>query len=145
MNCDFEIMQIGKRRLLRCRICRREVLTKSTGHVRAVCGAPRPPPGPGSMLARILAELGVKPTKKCGCKKFAAKMDRLGVEGCQARRIELARALQEKSGEFGLTDFLSAGLAVIKSGMALRINPLNPFLSLVDLAIERATALANGS
>jgi hypothetical protein len=147
MICELEQVAVSAdgKRLLRCEHCGREVATKLTGPMRAVCGPRLLTLGPGSELRLVFRELSITPKKDCGCKKFAKQMDKLGVDGCRAQRCELARRLQEKSAEFGLADFLTAGLRAITSGIALRINPLSPFLSLVDLAIERATARSSGS
>jgi hypothetical protein len=144
MYCQWQcIGKEGERFVHRCPKCK-QVVRRPTEvcRVKANCGpmAVVPSPeGPGTELRLIMDALGVRPLKNCGCTKFAAWMNEMGVDDCRAAREEIAAKLQAKSVEFGLDTFLTAGLRALTSGIALRINPLHPFLSLVDLAIERAS------
>jgi hypothetical protein len=52
--------------------------------------------GPGSVLARMLADLGVPHTRACGCADMAAQMDRWGWAGCLARREQIVAHLTER-------------------------------------------------
>jgi hypothetical protein len=139
-QCVTTATKSGDKWLHRCTICGRTQLFKNAdpSRVHMKCGKPHAP-RPGTELRRMFRVLGVTPAKNCKCKAFAREMDAMGVDGCRAAREEIAAKLQAKSAEFGLDTFLSAGLRALTSGIALRINPLHPFLSLVDLAIERAS------
>ena len=39
--------------------------------------------GPGTILAEMLAKIGIQPTSKCNCKKYAAKMNSWGADKCE--------------------------------------------------------------
>lgn len=65
-------------------------------------------------------------------------MNALGVDGCRANRAELVAELQAKSWDFSALDSLRAAGDALQTGLAWRINPLDRFGSLLDLAIERA-------
>lgn len=141
MNCELELVEARDGRyLLRCKKCGEEVLSRyaDPSMRQQKCDGKPKPKGPGIELRRVFHVLGIKPAKNCKCKQFAAWMDKLGVEGCRTQRVEIADKLQAKSKEFGLAAFFAGGWRAITTGLARRINPLHPFLSFVDLAIERA-------
>jgi hypothetical protein len=141
MNCQLELIEPRDGRYLhRCRKCKEEVLTRYADPAmrKQPCGGKPKAKGPGTELRRMFRVLGVAPTKNCKCKAFDAWMDTLGVDGCRAARDEIAVKMQAKSAEFGLDAFLKAGLGAFRTGLAFKLNWSTPFLSLVDLAIERA-------
>jgi hypothetical protein len=57
---------------------------------------PGPPCGPGCQLRRTLAWF-VRDDGKCGCKEYAAEMDRDGPDGCEARIDEIVAHLVEQA------------------------------------------------
>lgn len=96
------------------------------------------PHGPGTELKRILAKLGVNPSPSCDCNAKAKQMDAWGIEGCKQRREDIAKELGDNAPRWGWQDKVKAAALAVKTGLAFRINPLNPFLSLVDMAIKEA-------
>lgn len=66
---------------------------------------PEPPPsspppllfasGPGTELSKLIPE--IFSSSSCNCKKYAAKMDRWGVEGCEARFERIVKRLVIRS------------------------------------------------
>lgn len=97
--------------------------------------------GPGGELARLLAEIGAEPTSgKCSCAARAREMDGWGIDGCRERREEIKDWLREAYKGTSWRELFAAISAAAKSGLALRINPLDPFGSLLDEAIRRAEA-----
>lgn len=98
----------------------------------------RKPPGVGDHLKMLWQQLRIVPSKACGCESLRRKMNALGVDGCRANRAELVAELQAKSWDFSALDSLRAAGDALQTGLAWRINPLDRFGSLLDLAIERA-------
>jgi hypothetical protein len=94
--------------------------------------------GPGTELKKILAALGIQPGPQCTCNARAAQMDAWGVEGCRARRDEIAQWMRDGQGQWGWKDRLAAATKAVQTGLAFRLNPLDPFPGLIDEAIRRA-------
>lgn len=101
----------------------------------------RPPPGAGDELTRLVKQLGIAKTRGCGCAEMAREMNALGIEGCRAKRDELAARLRAKSKEYAWTDWASAAANAAVIGLALRLNWSDPFPGLIDLAIESTTRI----
>jgi len=108
---------------------------------------PRPWPlgyGPGSELKNILDGLGIVAPENCSCRSTMLAMDDLGVDGCRkefAGIVEQIRANAEKWGWgklSGMAKLPAAAAKAFLSGIAFKINPLDPFAGLVTEAIERA-------
>lgn len=146
MNCQLELVEARDGRYLhRCKKCKEEVQSRyaDPSMRKQRCGGRVKQKGPGTELRRVFHVLGIKPSKRCKCKQFAAELDKLGVDGCRLQRIEIAGRLEAKSAEFGLDAFLTAGVRAFRTGLAFKLNWSTPFLSLVDLAIERAEKAMN--
>ena len=95
--------------------------------------APPPPvPGPGVELAAIFKELGIAPTKSCGCTAKAAQMDAWGIEGCAVHRDEILAWMIEAYDATRLTEWLSAGAAALWQGKPKTIA------GILDEAVRRA-------
>lgn len=102
-------------------------------------GQPKPlPAGPGTELKKLLLSLGIASDDTCWCNKRAALMNEWGIAECRERRSEIASWLREKAEERSWVDKLQAARLAITTGIALSINPLDLYGSLVDIAIERA-------
>ena len=96
--------------------------------------------GPGTELKAILASLGIQPSPTCDCRARANQMDLWGVEGCKANREQIIKWMRDGQQRWGWKDKLSATAAAVKTGLAFKLNPLDPFPSLIDEAIRRAEA-----
>lgn len=98
--------------------------------------------GPGSELKAILSGLGVNPAPSCDCNAKARQMDEWGVEGCREHLDEIVQGIKENQERWGWKEAIAnlpkAGIKAIFSGLAFKINPLNPIESLVKLAIKQA-------
>lgn len=69
---------------------------------------------------------------------MADEMDRLGVDGCHARRAELLVHLRKAARKLGWADWFKAmGLAVLQ-GLAFKLDPTDPAAGLLDEALRRA-------
>lgn len=100
---------------------------------------PSPGYGPGTEMKKILASVGIVPTEKCDCTTKAAHMDAIGVESCKIHREHIVRWLKAGSEAWGWGSLVTTGFKAIFNGLAFRINPADPFGSLVDLSIRNAT------
>lgn len=122
--------------------CACGVVYERPGSVGTQADAPPPDPdfGPGTELTKILADLGAKPVTACGCKAKAAAMNRLGVDGCRREREKIVVWLAKAYHKLDWASAAQAMMAGVISAWSLKLNPLDPLGSLVDLAIERASA-----
>lgn len=105
--------------------------------------AEMPPPGPGTQLKAILAELGIKP-EGCGCNELAYQMDVWGVDGT---RLNAERILTQLRAEWTKRGWLEAGSVAAKAiaaGLAFRVNPFDPAPGLLNEAIRRAEEKERG-
>lgn len=107
---------------------------------------PAPPPGgpllagggPGTEMKAILQSLGLSESSGCGCQDVARAMDQWGPSGCRLRKDQILAHLRQAQARAGwLAKLKAAGLAVA-SGLALRLDPLDPAPGLLDEAIRRA-------
>ena len=51
----------------------------------------------GTELSKMIPDWAVQFEGACGCKDMAAKMDRWGAEGCEARRAQIVTHLMQQS------------------------------------------------
>lgn len=96
------------------------------------------PHGPGSELKKMLASLGVNPGPSCDCNAKAKQMDAWGVEGCKQNRETIIGWMRDGQGRWGWRDKVHAAAAAVTSGLAFKLNPLDPFPGIIDEAIKRA-------
>ncbi len=100
--------------------------------------------GPGTETKRILEKLDIHSQPGCDCNTKMAQMDMWGIEGCRLRRTIIVNWFKDNYKKWGwakLTDnqsYLSVAWKAVFSGLAFQINPLDPWGSLVDLAISNA-------
>jgi hypothetical protein len=55
---------------------------KLRGFGDAVAANPMPDSGPGGLLHNLIVACGFRPTKHCGCARFARQMNEWGWTGC---------------------------------------------------------------
>jgi len=106
--------------------------------------------GPGTELKLILNSIGIHPGPNCGCRGYMKTMNQWGVQGCMERRLEIAEHIKNMKKQWGWEDGINRLNPDLKtnkwkiiwktiaSGLVFKMNPINPELSLVDLAIARA-------
>lgn len=92
----------------------------------------------GTELHSMLALLGIQADEQCDCESFAREMDSWGVDGCVARRHEIIAKLEHARSKTNWLQNLGAALFAIRSGVAAKLNPIDPIPGLVDEAIRRA-------
>lgn len=94
--------------------------------------------GPGTELKKMLSAMGMEPAPGCSCRDRMKKMDAWGPEECRKRKQEILGWLRQEYEKQGWGSKVSAGWKALTSGLALHLDPLDPFGSLVDEAIRRA-------
>ena len=92
-------------------------------------------PGPGTHLASLLGRLGLSETPGCKCRSYSAQMDRLGVDGCTDRILEIVGWLRTEAQNRGLPFVDFVGRVLVNRAIA------NARRSLADAA---KTAAAQG-
>jgi hypothetical protein len=94
--------------------------------------------GPGTELTAIIKSLGIEASANCGCRAYAEQMDRWGVQGCLERHHQIAEHLRDQKDKWGWgAKFKAAGHAIF-TGLAFKLNPVDPYPGLVREAINRA-------
>jgi len=83
--------------------------------------------GPGSQLWRLLESLGVQHKSDCACLTRAEQMNAWGQAGCREHRDEILTWMREGQDRFGWRDKLTAATRAVTTGLAFRLNPLDPF------------------
>lgn len=102
--------------------------------------------GPGTELAKMLADVGIEPPANCSCKATMREMDELGVEGCREKKQVFVDRIKENAEKWGwgklstMHTLAGVGVKSMLSGLAWKVNWLDPFPGLVEEAIKRAEA-----
>lgn len=97
-----------------------------------------PGKGPGTELKKMLESIGITPSNACDCRHRANQMDVWGVDGCRKHFDTIVAWMREGQERWGWKERLSAAAKAVKSGLAFKLNPLDPFPSLIEEAIRRA-------
>lgn len=107
--------------------------------------------GPGTELKKIFVGVGINSSSTCACTTYMNQMDAWGDE-CEIRVDEIASHLKEQAEAWGwnsvitkdspealsISDKVSIGWKSITSGLAFKLNWLNPYPGLVREAIKRS-------
>lgn len=96
--------------------------------------------GPGSQLHEIFDSLEVRFAEGCSCRAKVKEMDSLGPEGCKAKRIEFVDALKKDSDRYSWSTKFKAAYKAVATGLAFKLNPLDPIASCFDEAVRRSEA-----
>lgn len=96
------------------------------------------PQGPGTELHNMLAELGINPSPTCECNERMTAMNDWRVAGCKENRETIIGWLRDGQVKWGWRDRMVAMAKAVASGIAFKLNPLDPMPGMVDEAIRRA-------
>jgi hypothetical protein len=96
--------------------------------------------GVGSHLWRLLSSLGIEHRDDCDCLSWAERMNAWGPAGCRQQRADIVTHMRASAQNYGWGDLAKAAAKAIATGLALRINPLDVYGSLLDEAIRLAEA-----
>lgn len=80
--------------------------------------------------------------ESCNCNALRSEMNALGVDGCRRMRDHLLVQLRDNAAHVPWTSYATATVAAVRTGIAWRLNPLDPVGSLLDEAIRRAESAA---
>lgn len=96
--------------------------------------------GPGTELKGILSRLGLNPKAGCSCEAIAREMDSLGPDGCALAIDRFVTTIDQNKEKWGwnVGHAISTGAKAIMSGLALKINPIDPIRSVIKLAIAKS-------
>ncbi len=92
----------------------------------------------GSILHKLLNDHGLTELPGCSCKSIINWMNRIGPQGCREQKEIIVKKLNESRELVSWSTMIRAGVAAVKSGLAFKLNPLDPIGSLVDEAIRLA-------
>lgn len=148
MKCDVEYLgttDLGWHRY-RCVHCGRTADVRQRDQVSMQCGvARRPPPstdGVGTRLQEALKrDLGISDAQCASCRQVMLEMNAAGVAGVRARRAHYAEHLRHAAEQQRWAVRLRAAAGALWSGLAWRLDPGDPYGSLVDEACRRQEAL----
>jgi hypothetical protein len=111
--------------------------------------------GPGTELKAILTSVGINPGPNCSCRGRMITMDEWGVEGCEQNFDTIVGWLVEGASSWGwdsfitkkaeegqphqlsLTEKMQIGWRSLTTGIAFKVNPMNPYPGIVSEAIHR--------
>jgi len=94
--------------------------------------------GPGTELKALLKSIGVSPSPNCDCNRVAAEMDRIGTKRCIERKAEFVEKLQAAYLKSSWLQRITAAGMALKTGVAFKINWINPVDGLFDEALRRS-------
>lgn len=99
-----------------------------------------PEPGPGTEFQKLVGELGLQAKSGCTCGALMRRMNDLGIAGCERERKQLLDELRSNYTTFSAADKAWAAYNAVVTGLAFKMNPLEPLPGLLDEAIRRASA-----
>lgn len=102
-----------------------------------------PGKGPGTELKHIMASIGVNPTPTCGCNSKAMQMDMWGVDECEKQFDTIVEWLRKGAPNWGWAERMRIAANAGLTGLAFKVNWVDPFPGIVRLAIDRARAREN--
>jgi len=97
-----------------------------------------PEQGVGSEFKEIVAGLGFQPSPGCGCNSLMQQMNRAGVAGCRKSFFTFVGQLKDNGSGYGWGSMLQAAFWAAMTGLAFKVNPLDPIPGLFEEAIRRA-------
>jgi len=100
--------------------------------------------GVGSQLWKLLGSLGIEHKTTCTCLSLAERMNALGPSGCREKSAELLEQMRKNQEQYDWTTWLKAGTLAVVTGLAFRLNPLDPLPGLLDEAIRLAELAGAG-
>ena len=125
-----------------------KAVTKTTVTTKTVI-TPRNPPmivvpgyGVGSEFKKLCSQLAIDMPPNCTCNALCRTMDEMGPEGVRASKEQLAGQIKANADNWGwtgkLAQFAKAGPKALLSGLAFKVNWLDPIPGMLDVAITRA-------
>ena len=91
--------------------------------------------GVGSQLWKILEKIGINHNAGCGCLDWAERMNLWGPELCDKNRKQIIEHMKKSAKNYGWGDVARAIRKAIKNKLIYKLNPLDPFGSLLNEAI----------
>jgi hypothetical protein len=115
--------------------------------------------GPGTELKAMLESVGIVAPPSCDCNAFMKQMDQWGIDGCRENFDAIVERLRKKSDDWGWTkvfadksketeenhqltmaEKIKIGIKTFTTGLAWKVNWLDPYPGLAEESIARAEA-----
>lgn len=100
----------------------------------------RPNPKPkelvGNAFETVVRSIGINKLGGCGCGSAKGEMNRLGIAGCRRERDRLIDRLRENARRVGWMQKLIAVPLSVWTGLAFKVNPLDPLPGMFDEAVR---------
>lgn len=136
LNCQYEKTEHPRGWVYTCRQCGDSLGPCKFDNLKLTKTCKEGPRArPGRELTRLLNELDIHPSEKCGCEAKASQMDKWGPDGCREHRAEIIGWLKEAVQEINWQERIRAAGAMLRTDW---FSVLDPFGSLVDEAIRRS-------
>jgi hypothetical protein len=100
--------------------------------------------GVGSQVWRLLESIGIKHNVGCDCLAWAERMNAWGPVGCRHARPLIVEHMRASAKSYGWGDVAKAVTKAVTTGLAFRLNPLDPFGGLLDEGIRLAEQVKAG-
>ncbi len=98
----------------------------------------QPLSGPGTEFRKLIEALKIQAPLGCSCAVLESRMNGLGVHGCLHNREQLLDDIKKNAAKVSwLAKLLAVGPALI-SGLAFKVDPLDPIPGLFDEAVRLA-------
>jgi SAM-dependent methyltransferase len=88
----------------------------------------------------LLSSLGIEHRDDCQCLAWAERMNAWGPAGCRQQRAAISAHMRDSARGYGWGDLTKAAAKAVTTGLALRLNPLDLYGSLLDESIRRTEA-----
>lgn len=94
--------------------------------------------GVGSQCWKLLESLGIEHKVNCPCIRMAIVMNQWGPEGCRENKEVIVEHFQKYYKNYGWAECIKAATKSVTTGLVFKLNPLDPFGSIVEESIKRA-------
>jgi hypothetical protein len=114
---------------------------KAAAIMRSTGRDPNRPPGVGDCFEQIAESIGLRGIDMgcgTGCGLVKARMNALGPDGCRREYESLVDSLRRNKKKIGLKKQLAAIALSVWTGLAFRVDPLDPLPGMLTEAIRMA-------
>ena len=97
--------------------------------------------GPGTNYKRMNNDLGVNPKPNCSCNRLMIDMDNWKVAGCRERLGEILDKINKNLKNWKWADryeIAKAAGKIVMNGMVLKLDPLHPISSAIEVMVNAA-------
>lgn len=92
----------------------------------------------GTKLKEIFASLKISLPVCAPCQDAVLKMDRLSPAECRLKKDEFMEGIRKRAEQVTTASYIFGAVTSVLTGLAFRLNPLDPISSMYDLAVSQA-------